>query len=66
MAEETTPEVVSESDAVFAWRLQQLRDLGVPLEDAQVLADRADIDLHIVRRLIRSGCKATLAVQIVS
>jgi hypothetical protein len=55
----------SEQDAVIAWRLKMFRDLGIALEDAEMLATRADADWHIVARLIERGCPATLAVQIV-
>jgi hypothetical protein len=55
----------SEQDAVIAWRLKMFRDLGVALEDAELLANRTDTDWHIVARLIERGCPVTLAVQIV-
>ena len=52
-----------ESAAVHAWRVSRLTMLGLPLDIADSVADQ--VDWHEVARLIRSGCPAALALQIV-
>ena len=52
-----------DSDAVHAWRVGRLTALGVTRLVAETIADR--VDWHEVARLVRRGCPASLAVQIV-
>ena len=48
------------------WELRQILDLGVPLDEAEALARRADVSWHDVERLIRRGCSVETAVAILS
>ncbi len=52
-----------ETDAVHSWRVGRLTGLGVTRLVAETIADR--VDWHEVARLVRRGCPASLAVQIV-
>ena len=51
-------------DIVFAHRLGELLAAGYPLEDAELLAARRDIDLHQAVALLGAGCPHGLAVDI--
>jgi hypothetical protein len=52
-----------EASAVHAWRVSQLRRLGVDCHVAEIVADR--VDWHAVAKLVRHGCPVSLAVAIV-
>ena len=53
----------TEGHLVHAWRVAQLRDLGLPLPLAELLADR--VDWHTLANLIHRGCPLHLALDIV-
>ena len=48
---------------VHEWRVAQLTRLGIPWPLAQAAADH--VDWHQVAKLVRRGCPARLALQIV-
>jgi hypothetical protein len=54
----------SEPDRVESWRLGELLTAGYPLEQAEQIAARDDIDLHQAQQLIRNGCPHALAARI--
>jgi hypothetical protein len=62
----TTAEVNTspELDQVEHWRSHELIRAGYPAEAAAELASRHDIDLHHAVELLKSGCPAELALQI--
>jgi len=39
-----------------AWRLQQLLNAGLRYHRAELLANRTDIDLHTIIRMLEKGC----------
>ena len=53
----------NEDDRVLSWRFDQLCSLGFDDGQAFVLA-RCDLDLHLLRTLIRQGCPPDLAIEI--
>ena len=53
----------SEDDAVLTWRFDQLCSLGFEDVEAVFLA-YSELDLHLLRRLVASGCPRELAVKI--
>ena len=57
---------VNEEEQVTAHRLYMFLSLGVPLEDAEHLAGRRDVDYHDLARLISKGCDPDLALRIVA
>jgi hypothetical protein len=46
------------------WRLEQLEAAGYPPFQASGLSERADVDLHLVVRLLDQGCPVTTALSI--
>jgi len=52
-----------EERLVHAWRVEQLRSLGIPFVLAESFADR--VDWHTVANLIDRGCPLHLALDIV-
>ena len=52
----------SEEDRVYAWRVEQLAELGLSLLVAYAAADM--VDWHDVARLVHSGCPPALALEI--
>lgn len=54
----------TEEEKVEAWRLKVLLDAGYPLENAEQLAARNDVDLHQAVELIEAGCAPATAAQI--
>ena len=62
----TTAEVNirTELDQVEHWRAEELERAGYPAAAAVELAARHDIDLHHAVELVKQGCPAELAVQI--
>ncbi len=50
--------------AVLMWRFERLVEVGYPLEIAQTVAFRTDVDLHYARRLVMAGCSPELAARI--
>jgi hypothetical protein len=53
----------SDRDKVASWRLHQLIEAGYPVHLAERLA-HSDADLHRAIELLRSGCDATVAAEI--
>jgi hypothetical protein len=53
----------SDSDKVASWRLHQLMEAGYPVHLAERLA-QSDADLHRAIELVRQGCDATVAAEI--
>lgn len=49
---------------VLHWRIEQLVRAGFDDDEADLLAQRRDIDLHAAMRLLRDGCSRELALQI--
>lgn len=49
---------------VIGWRRDELVRAGYERKDAEILAERLDVDLHHAKRLLRSGCAEPLAVEI--
>jgi hypothetical protein len=49
---------------VLHWRLEQLVRAGFHSKEAEILAERRDIDLHQATWLLRNGCSPELAVEI--
>jgi hypothetical protein len=61
-ADTTFPE--TEQEIVERWRAQELERAGFPEDVAAEFAMRSDVDLHVAIDLIRRGCTADLAAQI--
>jgi hypothetical protein len=53
----------SDRDKVASWRLHQLMEAGYPVHLAERLA-QSDADLHRAVELLRQGCDATVAAEI--
>lgn len=51
-------------EEVRRWRLQELERAGYPAYDAEVLAGRPDVDLHVAVGLLRGGCPVETAMRI--
>ena len=56
-------QIDDETGAVHAWRVRRLTGLGLAWPVAEMVADR--VDWHEVASLVRRGCPASLAVEIV-
>ena len=50
---------------VHCWRYDYARRLGFDEPEAALIAHRAEIDTHVLERLIRRGCSPYLALEIV-
>lgn len=61
LVEERRPESL---ERVRRWRLQELRQAGYPAYDAEVLAARTDVDLHLAIMLLDEGCPVDTALRI--
>jgi hypothetical protein len=57
-------EPLGEERKVLAWRYQQVRQLGFARLEARLLAE-SDAELALLRKLMRAGCSAALAFDIV-
>ena len=53
----------SDRDKVASWRLHQLIEAGYPVHLAERLA-HSEADLHRARELVRQGCDAKVAAEI--
>ncbi len=53
----------SDRDKVAGWRLHQLIEAGYPVHLAERLA-HSEADLHRAVELVRQGCDATVAAEI--
>ena len=51
-------------DPVLLWRLEQLEDAGYDTDDAFLLSECADVDLHEAVALLRAGCPSETALRI--
>jgi hypothetical protein len=51
-------------EEILSWRLEQLKLAGYRRAEAEELAGRSDIDLHVATDLVRKGCPPELAVAI--
>jgi hypothetical protein len=60
---EIAQEPQTERDRVAGWRLHVLIDAGYPIHLAERLA-HSDVDLHRAVELVRQGCDATVAAEI--
>jgi len=49
---------------VRSWRYDRARRLGFDEPEAALIAHRAEIDTHVLERLIRRGCPLYLALEI--
>jgi hypothetical protein len=58
-----TPTAQTERSKVESWRLHVLIEAGYPLPLAERLAG-SEADLHIAVDLVRAGCSATVAAEI--
>jgi hypothetical protein len=48
---------------VHLWRVERLRQLGIPPGHAELVADQ--VDWHAIRDLVARGCAPALALRIV-
>ena len=53
-----------EVERIVAWRLYELLGAGYPVQTAERLAARLDIDLHRAIGLVERGCKPEVAALI--
>jgi hypothetical protein len=64
----TAAEVKTERDAeaerVIDWRKEELERAGYEPVAATKLAERQDVDLHLAVGLLRNGCPALVALEI--
>lgn len=51
---------------IVSWRFEQLEDAGYPTDIAVMLAERADVDLHLACELLASGASIHHALRIVT
>lgn len=54
----------SEVELVQSWRLEVLLQVGYGRYDAELLAKRLDIDLHLACDLLEQGCSPEQAIAI--
>jgi len=57
---------LDEPQMVLAWRAEALARAGYPAEEAFLLAERDDVDLHQAIYLLESGCPVGTAVRILT
>jgi hypothetical protein len=53
-----------DTNTIVAWRREQLSRVGYSDFDAEMLALRKDVDLHVAVDLVARGCPPPLAVEI--
>ena len=56
--------VETELERIERWRADELMRAGYESEQAMALAVRLDVDLHRSAELLKNGCSAELALQI--
>jgi hypothetical protein len=61
---ETNFAVDSELERIEQWRVEELGRAGYPPRDADRLATRHDVDLHVAVGLLAKGCPVPVALQI--
>jgi hypothetical protein len=54
----------TELERIESWRAQELQRAGYDREQAALIAGRHDVDLHTAVDLVRQGCPADLALNI--
>jgi hypothetical protein len=54
----------TEIERIEQWRAEELERAGYPVRAAAKLAARHDVDLHLAVDLLRQGCPAEVALQI--
>jgi hypothetical protein len=54
----------TEDERVSRWRLEQLVRAGYDEVDALLLAEYADVDLHVATELLQRGCPVGTALRI--
>jgi hypothetical protein len=54
----------SERERIAGWRLHVLIEAGYPIHLAERLAHNEAVDLHRAVKLVRLGCDATVAAEI--
>lgn len=54
----------TEVERIEQWRAEELERAGFDARAAAAVATRHDIDLHLATDLLRRGCPAELALQI--
>jgi hypothetical protein len=64
MMQAAETEIRDETELIEAWRAEALERAGYGARDAAKIAARLDIDLHVATDLLRRGCPADLALQI--
>lgn len=60
----TAPRRQTESEAVFDWRLAELRRLGLSPDAAWMLACERDVDIRQAERLFAQGCPVETLLEI--
>lgn len=63
-AAEITLERDTEASRVVDWRRNELERAGYDGPQAQQLAERGDVDLHVAVDLVRGGCPPDTAIRI--
>lgn len=61
---EVEPEPETEEERVWAWRVRELRKLGIDEREAELLADITDV-VDRIRKLTAMGCSPGTAARIV-
>jgi hypothetical protein len=54
----------AEAERVLSWRVEELERAGYEPIHALRLAERTDVDLHLAINLLRDGCPALVALDI--
>jgi hypothetical protein len=54
----------TEHERIERWRMEELIRAGYPVPAAELLAASGEVDLHQATELLRRGCRAELALQI--
>ena len=57
-------EPASEHDKVFGWRRDELERAGYDRQASELLAGRADVDIHRAAKLLADGCPQQNALEI--
>jgi hypothetical protein len=56
--------IQDEMQRIERWRVEELERAGYSRNQALELGTRHDVDLHLAADLLRKGCPADLAIQI--
>jgi hypothetical protein len=63
-AAETGLALDSELERIEQWRAEELERAGYSVRDAELIAARHDVDLHLAIDLVRQGCPIQVALEI--